>query len=327
MIKKKIIDVIVPIYNQAKFISAFLESASLLPMEKTNIILVNDGSTDNTAEIILDFIAERNLTNFLLLNKENGGVSTARNLGLEVACSDYIWFCDPDDKIIADTSSLLRKIEKTVMDAFVFSYEIHKVNEKTSRCVTRPLFSGTGVDFLISTNSLSHAYDHPASDGTLWDKIYRRDSINKLRFNPELVCSEDFDFNLNFFKQALKVCCSNFLIYRYNVYANGTLSSVFNTKVLNDRVYAERETIFFLIKHKKNVRKEIKKHILKNTNLLSVNGLGEPFRFYLSEHVLFKEKIYPFTSSKEFIFVFLSFLKLYEPVVAFYRKLKDKKNK
>ncbi|HEC2597221.1 TPA: glycosyltransferase [Raoultella ornithinolytica] len=327
MIKKKNIDVIVPIYNQEKFILAFLESASLLPMEKTNIILVNDGSTDRSAEIISDFIAERHLTNFFLLNKENGGVSTARNFGLEIACSDYIWFCDPDDQIIADANSLLTEIENSVIDAFVFSYEIHKVNEEKTRQITRNLFSGTGVDFLINTNSLSHVYDHPASDGTLWDKIYRRESINKLRFNSELICSEDFDFNLDFFKQALNVCCSNFLIYRYNVYPNGTLSTVFNTKVLNDRIYAERKTISFLIKHKKNVRKEIKKHILKNTNLLSINGLGEPFRFYLSEHVLFKEKIYPFTSSKEFIFVFLSFLKLYEPVVTFYRKLKDKKNK
>ncbi len=322
MIKKKNIDIIVPVYNQSNFILSFLESAECLSKEKFNVILVNDGSTDNSAEIIAKFINDRSLTNFFILNKENHGVSSARNSGLELTCSDYIWFCDPDDKITVNEDSLFYHLNDTIIDVFICSYEIYKVDSSSSRKIIRPLYTGDGVDFLIKNNSLSHTYDHPASDGTLWDKIYRRELIKDLRFNPTLTCSEDFDFNLNCFKVAKKVSCLDSVIYRYNVYSKGTLSSMFNKKILEDRIYAERETIKFLMKYKKNVRSEIKKHILKNTNLLSVNSLSGVFGFYLSEHALFNQRIYPFTSYKEMTFAILSFIKLYDPFIGFYRKMK-----
>ncbi|NSL16544.1 glycosyltransferase family 2 protein, partial [Serratia marcescens] len=90
MVSKKTIDIIVPVYNQINVIENFLFSASKIDKEKVNIILVNDGSTDGTESKVLEFISSEDKTNFFLINKSNGGVSSARNAGLLASTSKYI---------------------------------------------------------------------------------------------------------------------------------------------------------------------------------------------------------------------------------------------
>lgn len=90
---------IVPIYNAEKYIKECLDS--LLEQDLSNkeyeIICVNDGSTDQSLKILADY--ENSNNSIRIINKENGGVSSARNKGLEVAAGEYVWFIDADDFI------------------------------------------------------------------------------------------------------------------------------------------------------------------------------------------------------------------------------------
>lgn len=92
---KKRVSVIIPVYNVEKFILKTVESVMNQDYKDVEIILVNDGSPDNSAQII-DELAKRD-SRIICIHKENGGVSSARNAGLKIATGEYVTFIDGDD--------------------------------------------------------------------------------------------------------------------------------------------------------------------------------------------------------------------------------------
>ena len=92
-----LLSIIIPIYNAENFINKILDSILIRNFKDYEIILINDGSTDKSG-IICDKYAKID-DRIVVLHKENGGVSSARNKGLDIAKGDYIAFVDPDDYI------------------------------------------------------------------------------------------------------------------------------------------------------------------------------------------------------------------------------------
>lgn len=96
-----LLSIIVPVYNVEKFIDKCLYSLVNQTLQDIEIIIVNDGSTDNSQNIIDEYV--KNYSNKLVsLNKENGGLSDARNFGLKHASGEYVGFVDSDDFIDFD---------------------------------------------------------------------------------------------------------------------------------------------------------------------------------------------------------------------------------
>ena len=89
------ISIIIPIYNVEKFLRRCLESVQNQTFQNWEAICVNDGSPDNSAKIVTEF-AEKD-KRFKLVNKENGGLSDARNVGMQHATGDYILYLDSDE--------------------------------------------------------------------------------------------------------------------------------------------------------------------------------------------------------------------------------------
>lgn len=99
------VDVIIPAYNAEAFISLTLESVAKQTYQINQIIVVNDGSTDNTETRVLEFAHTYPHLKTILLNKANGGLSSARNSGIEHSTADYIAFLDADDMWAPDKLS------------------------------------------------------------------------------------------------------------------------------------------------------------------------------------------------------------------------------
>lgn len=119
------ISVIVPVYNVEKYIINCIESIINQDYKDFELILVNDGSTDNSEKIIKDYLKDKNI-NWQLINKENGGQSSARNAGLKASKGDYISFIDSDDVISKDfLSTLLNNLTDDVDFSFC-NYEFVK---------------------------------------------------------------------------------------------------------------------------------------------------------------------------------------------------------
>src|SRR5690554_2572883 len=98
---QSLLSVIIPIYNAEEFLVRCLNSVVNQTYQELEIILINDGSTDNSRSICEEYA--RIDSRILLLNKKNGGQSSARNAGLDIARGDYITFVDSDDYIDSDT--------------------------------------------------------------------------------------------------------------------------------------------------------------------------------------------------------------------------------
>ena len=93
--EKPLISVIVPVYNGQDYLEDCITSIEHQTYDNLEIIIINDGSTDSCPSILAEFSAQ--YPNLTVIHKENGGVTTARNTGLDAAQGEYIWFVDADD--------------------------------------------------------------------------------------------------------------------------------------------------------------------------------------------------------------------------------------
>lgn len=124
MAKKPLVSIIIPAYNSEKYLEECIQSAIHQTWENTEIIIINDGSTDRTAMIAEKYINE----NILLINQTNTGASSARNVGIELAKGDYIQFLDADDilssnKIESQVSALNGSKTKVACCPTIHFYE------------------------------------------------------------------------------------------------------------------------------------------------------------------------------------------------------------
>lgn len=98
------VSIIIPVYGVEKYISQCLESVINQSYENIEIIVVNDGTKDNSMKIVEEYLLDERIK---IINKENGGLASARNRGIEEATGEYIYFLDSDDWIEVNTIEVL----------------------------------------------------------------------------------------------------------------------------------------------------------------------------------------------------------------------------
>lgn len=167
-----LISVILPVYNVGKFIGKCL--ASIISQSYTNmeIILVNDGSTDNSVEIINEYIDKDE--RIKLVNSENKGVSVARNIGLEKSQGDFIVFIDSDDYIAPDFMSYMLAIYKQTNADICLSMNNFstKDKEQVKKDSINTISAEKGVAELL----------YPRIRMGVWNKLWKREFIEKNHF-------------------------------------------------------------------------------------------------------------------------------------------------
>lgn len=172
------LSVIIPVYNVELYLAQCLDSVIGQTYKVLEIILVNDGSTDNSLAICESY-AERD-SRIKLINKSNGGLSSARNAGLNVATGDLITFLDSDDWIDLDAYeqciSALQKHPSASMIAFAFMYYYENTKEyKPSRFPFQEgLFRLDSLDIIQLISDVIYM--------TACNKVYRKELIGDLRF-------------------------------------------------------------------------------------------------------------------------------------------------
>ena len=114
------VSVIVPIYNVENYLAECLDSLERQTLKNIEVILVNDGSTNGSAEIAGKYVARNR--NFSMIERENGGLSAARNTGMKTASGEYLYFLDSDDYLLDDAlETLYAKAEAEQLDVLKFS--------------------------------------------------------------------------------------------------------------------------------------------------------------------------------------------------------------
>ena len=220
---KPLVSIIVPIYNVEKYLRKCIDSILNQTLENIEVILVNDGSTDNSGKIIDEYKVRD--SRVIAIHKENGGQSSARNIGLDIAKGKYIGFVDSDDWIDKDMyNQLVKKIEKSQSDICVCGRILYSENDTLLNKIE---VKNETIDFNkqslgeYTVNKLF--YNHTV---VVWNKIYKKDIIdtNKIRFKDvSYVGSEDALFNYSILCHVNKISSIDKVFYN-QLERNGSTS-------------------------------------------------------------------------------------------------------
>lgn len=312
-----ILSIIVPVYNVEKYIKKCIESLLIQTLNNIEIIVVNDGTKDKSIEVVEKF----NDSRIKIINKDNGGLSSARNVGINVAMGKYIAFVDSDDFIAFNNAyeemiNIANKYNSDIVVGNANRYyndmkivEMNKINSIFLKKIT------TGENYLINSISTKRIF------APVWLNLYKKDFImnNNLYFK-EGILHEDELFSPQIFLKANKVGLydKNFYNYRQRegsiMYSSTnkeqrikdmfniclSLNEIKNTLSNDKSKMAVSNYISYLVlsvayRYKAKVPQEIKNMIITNCNkkelkikscLLNINEK----LYYLYEFVL--EKIH-----------------------------------
>lgn len=203
---KPLISIIIPVYNVEKYILQCISSVLAQDYSNIEIIVVDDGSTDDSVQKLKTF----NDTRLKIYSRENSGVSASRNFGIKKATGKYIYFLDSDDWIESSLiGSCVPLMESTNHDLLYFNYFIDtfSVNEELIKTETSQLHQFVDVDPSVLQVA-----------GYTWNKFYRKSflELHGLYFDEELSLYEDIDFNLKCFSKTDKILFLPSTLYHYN---------------------------------------------------------------------------------------------------------------
>lgn len=185
------VTVIVPIYNGEKYISQCLNALIKQDYQNIKIVVVNDASSDNSAEVVNEF-AKKDSRITLINNKENGGVSFARNCALKMLESDYVCFVDSDDWVEPNYISTLVNMfdDNTVITSCYYKEE--KRNSKNIKNKKSKV-----VEFDTET-AMGNAFSDKSMFLFVWNKMFKTALLNNVTFNETTAAGEDIVFVLNY---------------------------------------------------------------------------------------------------------------------------------
>lgn len=216
--------VIVPIYNVGRYLSPCLGSVIQQTLKDIEIICVNDGSTDDSLAAVQRYreVDDR----IQIVDKENGGLSSARNAGLERAKGRYILFVDPDDHLdLTACDRLYTEFEQTHADMVVFgSIAFPEHAAMQDKWLVKKLIVRTRYYHQDTVMALFH---ENVSVPFVWNKCYKSDLIKKngISFNERLRYGEDTPFLFRIFPKAREISFISDKLYHYRCNSQGSLMS------------------------------------------------------------------------------------------------------
>lgn len=243
-----LISIIIPAYNIADYIGICLDSLLKQTYKNLEIIVVDDGSSDNTGKIVDEYTVK--YQNIKVIHKKNAGVSAARNSGIDIASGDYIGFVDGDDTVDEEMFEIL------VDNAIKYDADI-------SHCGYKMVFPSR-VDYYYNTEilveqdkklGLVDLITGKRIEPGLCNKLYKKELFKGIRINEDIKINEDLLLNYYLFKQSSKSIFYDICLYNYNVRKNSASTSKVNINKIIDPI---------------KVRKKILDDIGKNSQLYNL---------------------------------------------------------
>ena len=202
--KRPKVSIIVPVYNVEKYLRKCVSTILSQEMQDWELLLVNDGSTDNSG-IICDGFAKED-SRIRVFHKPNGGVSSARNVGLDNARGEWFAFVDSDDEVDSTYIDLQGVPDDTNLVIKSFQVVKDDGSVKSSRIIEK--------EQCLSERSFLEYYIQKRKNA-LWDKLIRREAVGEVRFLENVRVGEDFLFILSCVPNIHKCYISPRGCYRY----------------------------------------------------------------------------------------------------------------
>ena len=219
------VSIIIPVYNAAQYLDECISSAINQSYEGIEVILVDDGSTDNSLDICERWAARDD--RIRVISKDNGGVSSARNKALEVAAGDYFVFLDSDDFLVQDyVEEMLQLVISTNTDIGICETRIFDENHYV-------ITNGFSSTMITNQEAISKFFTDRSWFYVIWGRIFSRKAIcesngSLIKFDESLLVGEDLVWLMEVMskKKQFNVSCTSKSLYNYRRFsAHSSLSN------------------------------------------------------------------------------------------------------
>ena len=277
---KPLISVVIPAYNIDAYIERCLKSVANQTYKNLEIIVINDGSKDNTKKVAEDFA--KTDSRVKVISIVNGGVSNARNTGIDLAKGEFIGFVDGDDEIEEDMYELL------LNNALKYDADI-------SHCGYKMVFPSKEVEYygtkeLKVQNTKESLVDlltgYPI-EPSMCNKLYKRELFSDIKLDSEIKYNEDLLINFYLFKESAKSVFEDLSKYHYMLRKGSAATSKISSKKMKDPII-----VWNKIKSEVKADNELYNkansryvHILFNNTLVPAKALDEDAKQIQKEHI------------------------------------------
>lgn len=266
------VSIIVPVYKVEKYIQKCIESLANQTESNIEIILVDDGSPDNSGKICDKYALSD--SRIKVIHKANGGVSSARNSGMEFASGEYIVFVDSDDWVEKEyVETLLKAKEKYQNSEILCGYQTIDATE--NKVIRDFLFSRSEKESIVPFERYMDLVDVVLAQSPC-NKIFKRKIIVdfKIKFDETLSLGEDFLFCLDYYYACgeKNIVCINVPIYNYTRTCGESLVNKYYPDLLeiDERIYTElKERIVYWGADDEQIKKYNNSRFFRYTNALN----------------------------------------------------------
>ena len=233
---KTLISIIVPIYNVENYLRQCLDSIMNQTYQNFECLLINDGSPDNSAEICREYVDKD--ASFRYFEKENGGVSSARNLGIEHSKGEYITFIDSDDWVDSDYLEVLHsKIKEYNTDFVISSYKKFDMDED---CFYLHIWDQDYYERIWTSQELltqlPNLENYDGSYTVSWGKLFKRSIFDEILFNEQRKFGEDFECSFKLYLSMTSCLYIHKALYNYRLHSESMLGQVVTERQLMDDI-------------------------------------------------------------------------------------------
>ncbi len=245
--EKELISIIVPIYNVEKYLRQCLESISEQTYKNFECLLINDGSPDNSTEICREYVEKD--ARFRYFEKENGGLASARNLGIKYSKGKYTTFIDSDDWVESDYLEVLHsKIKEYNTDFVISSYKKFDMDED---CFYLHIWDQDYYEKIWTSQELltqlPNLENYDGSYTVSWGKLFKRSLFDKILFNEQRKFGEDFECSFKLYLSMTSCLYIHKALYNYRVHSESMLGKVITERQLMDDIEIRVGRLLYLI--------------------------------------------------------------------------------
>lgn len=260
--KRPVLSIIIPIYNAEKYLPKCLDSILAAELEDVELLLVDDGSTDTSAELCCEYARNHKCIDYV--SQKNSGPSAARNRGLELSSGEYVTFFDGDDYINSVSFCKTLDLLNSCPEAEVWVSDFCRVSD--SGCILDKVYQIDDTPEPISGNNyLRQFLSRRDCVWNVWRYLFKRKFLidNELRFIEGIDCAEDLEFVVRVLTKAEKLVFFHNPYYFYRVNYGSSLTRRYDA----ERVEYLTAMLQCSAKHLKNENSEASRLLLNKIAL------------------------------------------------------------
>ena len=258
------ISVIMPVYNTSQYLRRSIESVLNQTYKDFELICINDGSTDNSLEILQEYATHD--PRIKIINQENAGLSCARNSALEIAQGEYISFIDSDDFWAENFLDVLYTNLTKQPKADISGCNFKKIKKPTDNIdnitPSKPKLYKDALNVLLHPKNFIHF--------NVWNKLYKREVIGNIKFVAGMYY-EDWVFNCQVFLHAKGFVWIDKMLYGYNISDKSIMRSAFNERKLSDYVRGIIEVYTYYMNNAPKFWEKVKRTRISRTVKMMMN--------------------------------------------------------